>query len=327
MLIAIILVSLAALLAASFGVGLMLNFRHRLETSVRELSAPSVATRQLLQDQQRYLQTFGDVANQIFFHVQEQHKELAELNKDIAGIHTTVQSQSNDPPNEMINKADDKYRQLSQDRLMAELAHSLATPMSGLKARILSLCDMYGEHENSDLYTDLLALKVRVETCEAVLATFRRVNQTAAADRSYRLASIADTLKLVHHDVDRRLRLNTRLESNIPASVEGFDNAFLATLLLPLLENAVEGSPLNGTVMLKFVDQLAYITLEVINAIQDSVAMDKVFTPGESTKDGHQGLGVPTARWLAESIRGGGMTANVSGNEFHALVRLPRRVQ
>jgi signal transduction histidine kinase len=327
MLIAIILVSLAALLAASFGVGLMLNFRHRLETSVRELSAPSVATRQLLQDQQRYLQTFGDVANQIFFHVQEQHKELAELNKDIAGIHATVQSQENDPPNELVNKADDKYRQLSQDRLMAELAHSLATPMSGLKARILSLCDMYGEHENSDLYTDLLALKVRVETCEAVLATFRRVNQTAAADRSYRLASIADTLKLVHHDVDRRLRLNTRLESNIPASVEGFDNAFLATLLLPLLENAVEGSPLNGTVMLKFVDQPAYITLEVINAIQDSVAMDKVFTPGESTKDGHQGLGVPTARWLAESIRGGGMTANVSGNEFHALVRLPRRVQ
>jgi signal transduction histidine kinase len=327
MLIAIILVSLAALLAASFGVGLMLNFRHRLETSIRELSAPAVAAKQLLQDQQRYLQTFGDVANQIFFKVQEQHKELAELNKGIAEICATVQDQSGDPPNEMVNKADDEYHQLSQDRLMAELAHSLATPMSGLKARILSLCDMYGEHENSDLYADLLTLKVRAETCEAVLATFRRANQTAAADRSYRLASIADTLKLVHHDVDRRLRLNTRLESNIPASVEGFENAFLATLLLPLVENAVEGSPLNGTVELKFVDQPAYITLEVINAIEDSVAMDKVFAPGKSTKDGHQGLGVPTARWLAESVRGGGMTANVSGNAFHALVRLPRRVQ
>lgn len=325
MLIAIVIVSLAALLAASFGTGVILSFRRRMEVSVREIGAPFASLRELLQDQQRYLQTYGDIADRTFSHIQEQRNLLAELNKHVSEVNVTIDSFSSAPSANAAAAASGTH-QLSQDRLMAELAHSLATPMSGLKARILSMCEAHSDKTDSELHTELIALKTRVETCEAVLATFRRVNQTAATDRGYRLVSIADTIRLAHHDTDQRLRLNTRLESNIPDSVRGFENAFLATLLLPLLENAIEASPASGTVTLKFADKTKYVTFEVINAIREPVSMDKVQMPGGSTKVGHEGLGFPTAQWLAQSIRGGNATANVSDNEFWVLVRLPRRM-
>jgi sensor histidine kinase regulating citrate/malate metabolism len=170
-------------------------------------------------------------------------------------------------------------------------------------------------------------LQTRVEVCEAVLATFRRVNQAAAADRSNQLASVADTLMLVHHDADRRVGLRTRLEMNLPETVEGFDNSYLATLLLPLVENAVEASPHNGVIELSFSDHETYVQFEVGNDVREPVVMDIVFTPGGSTKDGHEGLGVPTARWLAESVRGGSLIANVNDDRFRVLVRLPRRTR
>lgn len=207
---------------------------------------------------------------------------------------------------------------------MAELAHSLATPLSGLKARILALRGDFADGD-PNMRSELAALQTRVEMCEAVLATFRRVNQAVAADRSYQLASVADTLMLAHRDAEGRLGAGTSLDADLPEVVEGFDNSYLATLLLPLVENAVEASPNNGRIELKFSDHDTYIQFEVGNDVREPVVMDKVFIPGGSTKAGHQGLGVPTAKWLAESVRGGSLIADMNGDRFRALVRLPRR--
>lgn len=318
MLIAIMAVSVAGLLAVCLVVRLTFTSQRHLATLLNLPTEPSAVTK-LVREQQRYLQAFGDVTNQTFSQVQEHGKILTELDSE-------VRRQLSGPPSKVSDKKAGTRKELSQDRLMAELAHSLATPLSGLKARILALCDEYGDGE-PNLLSEFAALQTRIEVCEAVLATFRRVNRAAAVDSSYQLASIADTLRLVHHDADRRVGVSTRLEMDLPEVVAGFDNSYLATLLLPLVENAVEASPHNGLIELEFSDHETYVQFEVGNDVREPVVMDMVFAPGGSTKDGHEGLGVPTVRWLAESVRGGSLIANVSGDRFRALVRLPRRTR
>lgn len=227
MLIVAIIAAVAASLVTGLGLFLIFRLRRHMTDAVLQLSEPAKFTIQLLQEQQRYLQTFGDVVDQTFSKVQEQGKALAELR---AAMHDQSNGSSSDVTSVIVSTRDE----LSNDHLMAELAHSLATPMSGLKARILTLCSVYSGREDKELRNEFAALKSRIDMCEAVLATFRRVNQAAAAaDKSDHLESITDTLAIIYYDANERLGLNTHLETNIPSAVGGFDNSFLATLLLP----------------------------------------------------------------------------------------------
>lgn len=75
-----------------------------------------------------------------------------------------------------------------------------------------------------------------------------------------------------------------------------------------------------------FSDHGTYILFDVVNTAREKVAMDTVFAAGGSTKDGHEGLGVPTVQWLAESVPGGSVIADINESIFHVQVRLPRRV-
>ncbi|MFF4692181.1 sensor histidine kinase [Streptomyces sp. NPDC001307] len=219
----------------------------------------------------------------------------------------------------------DDEQPLGQARLLAELTHALRTPLAGLKAQIMTV---QTRHDDLDAVPELAGALARIEeraqVCEAVVATFRRLGALADAVPGEYLPSLTRAVRDIHAAAEERTGRGTTLRTDLPESVAGYRNDYLATLLLPLIDNAVEASPPGGTIEVAHRDEEGTVTLQLTNAVQAPVDMEALASPGRSTKGGdHQGLGYPGAQRLAALTRGGRIRAWQSGGSFHVRVSLP----
>lgn len=99
----------------------------------------------------------------------------------------------------------------------------------------------------------------------------------------------------------------------MPEAVAGYSGGYLATLLLPLVENAVEASPIGGEIIIDYEESKGYFTILIINDLVKPTP-EPVFPPdGSSTKHAGPGLGLSVARRLAGMQRGGRIDTSVSG--------------
>jgi len=192
-----------------------------------------------------------------------------------------------------------------EQRLTAEIAHELRTPLSGMRAvaelgmrpsqsadsRRESLATVVGEADRASAAIDTLLRAGRhvgpdTATCALEKAVTAAVDANAAAARERGIA--------------------IELEGRLPSVRIGAETAFVAQLLNPLVENAIRHA--TTTVRLSAVDPGEHAVRVCVHddgpgiPKEDSV---EIFDPGWQTPGGSgAGLGLALARRLARSLGG-----------------------
>jgi signal transduction histidine kinase len=214
----------------------------------------------------------------------------------------------------------------SDGQVIAELAHSLRTPL--LAARHEADAIALSHAGRPDLVEQARNIEGFVDLCDTVLATFRQLVDTARRTERLRSGPLDQVVERLHAAVESEHKRGTTLIAlSLPTAIPGYLNGYLATLLLPLVENAVEASPAAGQIRVKYDEDPEYSFLTITNTIAD-VPDGPVFpADGVSAKHDGPGFGLSVARRLADMRRGGRVETDASGEVARVRVRLPKELR
>ncbi len=94
------------------------------------------------------------------------------------------------------------------------------------------------------------------------------------------------------------------------------------TVLGPLLQNAFESAPPGSEVRIGYADGKDFLTLLISNESAEAVDPERVLARGVSTKEGHSGLGLASARRLLDGVPGADLSASVANGRFVIAIKL-----
>jgi two-component system OmpR family sensor kinase len=228
----------------------------------------------------------------------------------------------------------------AQRQFMADASHQLRTPVSVIRTAAQVTLGRTGRaeadyRESLDIVADQSARLTRMVDDMFLLARADADGRPPLRADFYFDELIGDCLRAVRVMADPR---QVRVEGATPAEVlfRG-DEALLRQMLMNLLDNAVSHTPSGGTVSVALHLEAEAIVLEVtdtgtgIPAADRERIFERFVRLDPSTKRasaGGAGLGLPIARWIAET-HGGTLTLDASfvptgaenGKRF--IVRLP----
>jgi signal transduction histidine kinase len=215
--------------------------------------------------------------------------------------------------------------ELSAKVILAELTHSMKSPLLTLKGNASNLASLFPADGDSDTLQRLEDIVWGVRECELALDTFRQLVDDSSEVTRLGLLSLREAVAYLHGSTDRLLSRGTILASAVPEEVPGFSQDYLVTLLRPLVENAVEASPPGREVTVAIFDEDDVVRVSVDNAVEGPFDPDILGRPGETTKAHHSGLGLSVARRLAAMTPDGTVDAGLRDGRVVIRVDLPRR--
>lgn len=209
-----------------------------------------------------------------------------------------------------------------EQRLSAEIAHELRTPLSGIRAvaelgmqprqsaeaRRASLATVVGEADRAGSAIDTLLRAARqlgpdTATCtvEQALAAAVQANTAAASERG----------------------LTIGVEGPLPSRRVGAETAFVAQLLNPLLENAIRHATTAVRISVTAGEHVVQVCVHDDGPGVPHEDVAKIFEPGWQTTGGSgAGLGLALARRLVRSL-GGEVYARHATQGAELVVELP----
>lgn len=302
--------AVAALAVVLLAVGLFVLAR-RISAMTRELASSNRAL-------QRTITSGADKAT----------KEFSEL---AAALRTATSPSAlpADAPREM--PPDTGEADLSDPRLLDQVAHMLRTPLTMLRAEVgntrldmAELADDVAEEDRGRISARLDQLERRAVACDAALAVFQDIAERRTDIRSHQFDSLPDMVAGLHSMVGQNTGTSTTLAAELPERASGVSTDRLAVILMPLLENAVEACGDGDTVAVGLTEGDNSVELLVSNPVTGEVDEAALLTTGVTTKQGHQGLGVASARTVAAMTPGGTLDAEVKQDSVTVRVRLPK---
>jgi signal transduction histidine kinase len=214
--------------------------------------------------------------------------------------------------------------EVSDSRVFAELNHALQTPLRGLGYALRNLENLPDDALLEERAKRLADMTAMLDSCTSALATFRGLVDTVASVPA-RQPSLDEAVRAfagsIPHPAGEPVRIDV---AELPDRVDGFSNHYLLTMLQPLVENAIEGCAPGGTVEITYTDHGDAVEFTVFNPVDQPIDKDVLFAPRQTTKDGHQGLGVSIVSRLAEFERGD-LTADITDAGVRMRIVLPRR--
>ncbi|WP_143645329.1 sensor histidine kinase [Streptomyces antioxidans] len=206
-------------------------------------------------------------------------------------------------------------------RLTQEIAHSLRTPLAQIEAAALSI-DPQGRTE----YESVAIQRIRggVEICKSFISAYRNYGRlqekVGNSSSDSNLDILKSAIELYRNASNKTLSAEFR---DIPDSLDGYSNDFIIATLLPLLENAVEASPEDGTISIIFTQVQNFSTFTVANIFAGSAPTPSIFDRGYTTKNDHQGVGLSVSKGLIEGFAGGELRMNIENEMIRFTVSLP----
>lgn len=212
----------------------------------------------------------------------------------------------------------------AEQRLTAELAHELRTPLSAIQGSADLALLRGGLSEDARIDVEQIATSSRV-MAETITTLLDLARDPAAAQASA-TCLLADVLAAVTPLVPPRLTLRDRAPARpvrIAAPVD-----LVVRALSPVVENAVRHA--SEFVTVGAVVSAASVEIRVTDdgpGIDESIR-ERVFSPGASGPGGGTGLGLGISRRVARSIGGdveiGNATSADDGSGAVFVLRLPR---
>jgi signal transduction histidine kinase len=209
--------------------------------------------------------------------------------------------------------------ELTDSNIVQELTHSLRTPLHAIRYETEAIELTHLDDES--LRDQCGQIGRFVETCDVFLSVFGQVVDAARRTERLRDAPLPETIRTLHAAAEAAHQRGTKLILlGVPELVADYQNTYLAALLMPLIENAVEASEPAGEITVEYQPEPGYATLRCANAVPPGTELP---APGFSTKHPGPGLGLKVAERLADMHRGGRVDIALQDGRALVVVRLP----
>lgn len=202
--------------------------------------------------------------------------------------------------------------------IIREIAHSLNTPLAQIEASVLSMRGTTDEQRRK-----LEGILDGVRVSKSFLTAFHEVGTLTLDSQAWSPDSLCEALRAAARIYAERRGREARIDVQMPDSVPGYSNSYVMAILLPLLENALEAVPTTGTVHVQGEPVGDSFRLCVCNDSAESALPADIYSEGYTTKEGHDGLGLPTVRRLLTS-REAHLRHQVEAGKAIFTIDLPR---
>ncbi|MFI5890389.1 hypothetical protein ACIA5D_09735 [Actinoplanes sp. NPDC051513] len=209
--------------------------------------------------------------------------------------------------------------ELTDSNIVQELTHTLRTPLHAVRYETEAI--ELTHPDDASLRDQCGQIGRFVDTCDVFLSVFGQVVDVARRTERLRESPLPETIRTLHSVAEAACQRGTKLTMlGVPEVVAGYQNTYLAALLMPLIENAVEASEPAGEITAEYQPEPGYTTLRVTNAVPPDAELPP---PGLSTKHPGPGLGLKVAERLADMHRGGRVDIGLEDGRALVVVRLP----
>ena len=226
--------------------------------------------------------------------------------------------------------SDGKQSLREREQLIREISHSINTPLAQIELTLKGISEAISDHGVIDA---LERSEQSVQLCRAVLAAYRDITAIARVATQWDIHDLERALRSVievYIAQDFKASGAVDIEIDTPNLIPGYSNYMIVSLLLPLLQNAIEAAPPMTQIRCWTTWNSDYYLFCISNAMRIHPDLGKLETPNYTSKlGGHQGLGLASVRTLLarQAHLGAGLELKIADDLFIATVRLPRKVR
>ncbi|MDX3663950.1 hypothetical protein PV646_42260 [Streptomyces sp. ID05-26A] len=265
---------------------------------------------------------------QIEFRTIEDREHVASryLSKIISELPQTIVSrviESWPPSDARIIGSGSVVSSVDQGLTVREISHALNTPLAQIETAALLLKENAGDPEVRD--ASIRDVLEAAELCKTFIGGFRQV-ASVVGPLGWESRSLVKTLDSGCRMYMRKSLKDASISMDLPDSVEGYSNSYILSVLLPLVENAVESNVGGGEISVKLLRlEENVLRFEVINTPELlPIGDDDIYRPGFTTKDGaHEGLGLSSVKVMVSAHRDGKIGHRIDGEKVTFFVLLP----
>jgi signal transduction histidine kinase len=214
-----------------------------------------------------------------------------------------------------------------REQLIREISHSINTPLAQIELTLRGVAETTGD---TQIIGALRRSEQSVQLCRAVLAAYRDITAVAAIATQWDIQDLRQALRSVVEVYKARgleLPEEVSVEIDVPGAIPGYSNYMIISLLLPLLQNAVEAAPSSSQIRCWGIRDDNHYLLCVSNATRFRVDLGKLKLSNYTSKLGaHEGLGLSSVRTLLarQAHLGASLEFEIADDIFIATVRLPQ---
>lgn len=276
-----------------------------------------------------YHQFFGEEISRILLSLEDQ---LTKFTKNLQKQSFTAnQGNSSLENNASIYKDIEKIRHiletlpaLSQSNAdmkfddIREINHFLGTPFSIIEANAELLRAQ--SSDNSEQYIDKIISAVR--TSQSIISTYKDIYSITMNEYGI-ISSLKEGCTQTLCSYSKYLRKDDNITydaDSIPEKIEPFNNHYLLSVLIPLIENAITAALADSAITIEY-DQIQS-TITITNQCLGSINISDFDKPDFSTKKDHKGTGLMIVRHLLKAKRIGTLTFEKESNNLKAIIKL-----
>lgn len=208
-------------------------------------------------------------------------------------------------------KKDGFISNTSNNLLIREITHFIATPLASIESNCNLLMDTFNSNSKKNEQNLIWVKRIftAVSMCKGILETYREIYLSTKSDDTCGLKELVNTSFEIYKERDnKKLKLNT----NIKDSYMSCSNYYMMSLIMPLLSNAVTASKDSSTI--EIIESNGMIRIS--NTYRDDVDITLFEKDGYSSKPDHYGLGLYTVRHLLASRKLGKMKCQKENNRI-----------
>ncbi len=247
------------------------------------------------------------------------HKLLNQLENEFRILQKQIKSKS-------INPKKTSSGISSNVILIREVSHFLNTPLSQIEASLFAIEDTFkadGDQENQ-LLKDIKAVRSSVNICKSFLSAYREVVLVAKSSKTWDPKSVKESLILASNVFVRKSKKKINVNLEISDTIKGYSNNYIISLLLPIIENAVESSSNNSEVTIQGEKRGDSYSISVTNVRESNIDItDDIYEDGYTTKPNHEGMGLSIAKHLLSSNNKASINHKIKGNSISFIIKLP----
>ena len=251
---------------------------------------------------------------------------LTEVQNELRQLRSELQRPSASVSVEAPPRTEPPGEPATSSRLgIRELSHSLGAPLVQIYSYGEVIRQAVRELNSDDLRRASENVLAGVELCQALIRGYRRIQDVVIHTSTSEAEDFGSALTKVVRlfEGSRRDMIKLHVVGDIETS--GYSSLLLMVLVTPLVENATECvGATDGKVVVTVARTESVLQIVVSNPYQGSITQEEVFTPGTSTKEGHEGIGMATLKLIVESA-GGSIGVATGTGEFKVSITLPAR--
>lgn len=200
--------------------------------------------------------------------------------------------------------------------LIRDINHFFATPFATIEANTELLKSTKGINNEY-----LEKINNSIQLCQCVIETYRDCLSFSESHENI-ISSLKRTIETAFRGYteqnEKHLKpLNT---SNIPEKFMSHNNHYIVSLILPLLENAIQAAPDDTEIEITF-DNSNY-TIAISNLCINAPILTNLETPGYSSKENHKGTGIMIVKNLLSIKNRGTLKTNIDKNKVIQTITL-----